>query len=279
MYDFVSYYYNFCSFKISKYKDIYVINYLNNNYYLYEVYDLKKVYKQYYISTSIPFYYRFVINIFNSIISRYHNKYFVLLNTDSLFYKNIKFYKIPFLYINSFKCLWYYQWIKRSEYIENIYLSIKGKYLLIDDSFDYYLGLLEMSIYYLRDYSNYVSNGYIQHERISDLLFYNPLFIKIDIKERDFAEYIKYLFWSGEYRKINIQEFIYNNKDNYNFSLVIARLLYPNYYFDILDQIVFFDEDIKSLEEIVFRTLEFRNYFFNILCEIKQFCNIKKISF
>ena len=278
MKDFISYYYNIDSFYISKDKEKYIIKHFNT-YYLYEVYDLDKLYKQYRISSNIAFYYSFIVNRFNSIISKYHNKLFVLFKINNKFNKNIKFIINPLLYTVNYNCLWYYQLIKKSDFLEKNYLSIKGKYSLIDDSFDYYLGLLEMSIYYLRDFSDYVGDGYLQHVRISDSSFYNPLAIKIDIKERDFAEYLKYLFWNNKYKNVNIHDLIYKNRNNYNFLLVMARILYPNYYFDVLEQIVFFDEDVQLLKEFTYRALEFRDYYNSLLIEIRKFYNIKKISF
>ena len=257
----------------------YIIKKGYNTYYFYEVYDLSKVLEQYSISKIMPFYYNFVFNKFNYIVSEFKKRYFVLLKINSNFDRHVSYDSFLYIYAGSCKLMWYYQLIKRSDFIEENYLRIRGKYSVIDDSIDYYLGLLEMAIYYLRDFSNYIDNGYIQHEKITDSLFYNPLNIKIDLKERDFAEYLKYLFWTKKYRDINVNKLIEKNKDVYNYSLIMARLLYPNYYFDALDEVVFFNKDVTLVKEIVARHLEFKNYYFYLLSEVSKYYNIKKISF
>ena len=91
------------------------------------------------------------------------------------------------------KLAWLELWINKSNYITNYYESIKGKYSIIDESIDYYIAMLEMGICYLNKYFGYYDYVYQQHSIIID----NESAIKEDIKERDFAEYLKYLFYSG----------------------------------------------------------------------------------
>ena len=164
---------------------------------------------------------------------------------------------------------WLDLWISKSDYIANYYENIKGKYEIIDESIDYYMTLLEMGIYYLRDYSNYYDYVYIQHSMlISDEL-------KEDIKERDFAEYLKYLF----YNNYSI-EYIYNILDScsekYNYYLVFARLLFPSYYFYYFDNIILNNKGSDELKNIINRSCEYELFLKNASFKMNKYL-IKKI--
>lgn len=161
-------------------------------------------------------------------------------------------------------------WIEKSDFIERYYETIKGKYENIDESIDYYMGMLELSILLLNKYQNYHEIGYLEHKKINNDSLNNPLNIKIDVKERDFAEYLKYLFFSNQYKSININDLIINNKDNYNFNLVISRIIYPNYYFDIVDEILLEKENQRALLKIISRNKEYEKYIEKIIKTIKK---------
>lgn len=273
MNQFIFYYYQFQPTKIKKEKDFYLIQYLDNIYYLYEVFDSKAVYKQYSMTKDIPFYDSFVFNKYCSIFSEFENHIYVLLNNNHIKYSSIFFCE------ESFSLHWYYSWINRSDYLENCYSQIRNWIPVIDDSFDYYLGLLEMSIYYLRDYSHYKGRGYLQHKQYSIELIHNPLNIIVDVRERDFAEYLKYIFWNSEYLSINLHNLIEQNKNIYDFHLVMARVLYPNYYFDRFDDIIIHKENSDILKNIVSRNEEFQGYVLSLFSEIERYIPIKKVSF
>lgn len=173
---------------------------------------------------------------------------------------------------------WRNLWINKSDYIEYYYSNIVGKYKLIDESVDYYLGMLEMAIYYLFDYNDYKDVGFIEHRVFDKNKLFNPLNIKIDVKERDFAEYLKFLFFNGLYKDIDIEKLIYTYKDFYNFDLVIARLLYPNYYFDLFDKVILLEESESILFNVISKSQEYESYLKRILTYISTFFKIKKID-
>ena len=279
MNQFITYYYQFSPSKIEKKKDYFLIQYLDTIYYLYEVSDLNMVDWQYSVTKSIPFYCDFIFNRFQSIFSDLENHSFVLLKR-SIFSFSIYEYFLSFYYYDChFKLFWYQAWIKRSDFLENYFFQIKGTIPIVDDSFDYYLGLLEMAIYYIRDYSNYIGMGCIQQKKFSLSMMDNPLNTIIDVKERNFAEYLKYLFLSREYQSINLHELIQKNKGYYNFNIVIARVLYPNYYFDQLDEVICHGESSDTLIPFISRIIEFQKYIKLLIQEIQQFVYIKKVSF
>ena len=63
---------------------------------------------------------------------------------------------------------------------------------------------------------------------------YNPLNIVLDCKEREISEKIKYKFFYEEITIEEIKEII----KFYDLKKIIGRLLYPNYYFDIVDEFI-----------------------------------------
>jgi len=166
---------------------------------------------------------------------------------------------------------WFSLWIEKSDYIVEYYEKINGKYRIIDESIDYYVAMLEMAIYFLKDYSNYYDFAYIQHGLIID----NYMYIKEDIRERDFSEYLKYLF----YKKCSI-EYVYDllekNKNKYNYYLVGVRLIFPSYYFFYLERVILDNEDYNVLVEIINSSYKYEEYLKKVIEKINTYL-IKKI--
>ena len=121
--------------------------------------------------------------------------------------------------------------------------QLSFKHQALKDSFNYYVGLTECAISLL----NYVDNSkidyYISHKRInyneSLSEFFNPLNITIDSRVRDIAEYIKINYIN---ERLDIKEiYFYLDRLNFDYAesiLLLSRLLYPSYYFDIYDEII-----------------------------------------
>ena len=60
-----------------------------------------------------------------------------------------------------------------------------------------------------------------------------------DYKARDIGEYLKYLFFSKEYKNIDIKKFIKKlNFSKFSYRLLFGRMLYPSYYFDKYEKII-----------------------------------------
>lgn len=278
MYQFLLDFYQFYPSTISKEKNYYSISYHFDQYFLYEVFDIDRVYWQASITKTDDDYYSFVYNRFHSLISEYEKHFYVLLYCKKKEYLDYDF-SIQKYHTCSVSLQWYHQWIKRIEYIESYYYEIKGKYNGIDESIDYYLGLMNLSIYLLSDYKNSTGIGCLQRKKYQKELWYNPLNVMIDLKEREFAEYLKYIFWNNQYQSIDLKNLIYKNRNQYNFQFVLARVVYPNYYFDLVDQIVFFQEDCEHIKGIISRSIEFSQYFDYLVMIIQEIYPIKKVSF
>ena len=138
---------------------------------------------------------------------------------------------------------WIKMWEIKIDYYESQTNNSFSKYPLLRQTLDYYIGLGENAISYLVNNNINIKNVVLSHRRINSNCtsfdFYNPINYIIDNRVRDFAEYIKSIFF-----EVGITSDIFNNYlNNFNFTrdeyiLLIARLLFPTYYFDKYDEIV-----------------------------------------
>lgn len=154
---------------------------------------------------------------------------------------------------------WANLWSSKVDYFEYHIGHLIKKYPYIYKTIDYYLGLAENAISYVKDMKTPASLISICHRRIgvTSTLFdlYNPFNLVIDYKVRDVAEYIKSVFFYGENScvegvvnsenmivdKCNIilerifKKYIF---DNEALKLLFARLLFPSYYFDLYENVI-----------------------------------------
>ncbi len=154
---------------------------------------------------------------------------------------------------------WANLWSSKVDYFEYHIGHLIKKYPYIYKTIDYYLGLAENAISYVKDIKTPASLISICHRRIgvTSTLFdlYNPFNLVIDYKVRDIAEYIKSVFFYGENScvegvvnsenmivdKCNIilerifKKYIF---DNEALNLLFARLLFPSYYFDLYENVI-----------------------------------------
>ena len=154
---------------------------------------------------------------------------------------------------------WANLWSSKVDYFEYHIGHLIKKYPYIYKTIDYYLGLAENAISYVKDIKMPASLISICHRRIgvTSTLFdlYNPFNLVIDYKATDVAEYIKSVFFYGENScvegvvnsenmivdKCNIilerifKKYIF---DNEALKLLFARLLFPSYYFDLYENVI-----------------------------------------
>ena len=262
--------------------DKWIIYSSDHVFYLIEVFNIDFVLDCVHLSSFLSYCNIILYNNQHQLVSIYENSYYVLLQRNNFSFSEIHLnpnffsyycfhYKIPFQ--------WNKLWVQKSDYIEKYYHSIKGKYSIIDESIDYYLGLLELSISYISSYSNYDIQAYIVHFSFDEFQYYNPLNLKIDCIEREFAEYLKYLFFHNLYEKEKIEKLLYQYRNFFNYDFVIARMLFPSYYFLALERIVNSNDSYDEVLSIVSRIDDYREYVYWIIEYISCFCPIKKISF
>ena len=163
----------------------------------------------------------------------------------------------------------------------NTYYSYRNKNKVIDNSIDYYFGLLESSICYLNGFNYENVNLYVQHAKMSYFDYFNPFNIRIDVKERDFSNFLKYIFFDDKYNESFVRSIIEKNINNYDFNLVVARLIYPDYYFDLFDEYLISSDDktLDLIKKIVNRVDEYEKYVYMICNYVKLNIQIKNVDY
>ena len=184
---------------------------------------------------------------------------------------------------------WGYLWMNKIDYLEYFTDHNYKKYPLVVDSFNYFVGMAENAISYVNyvvnnikpDYSDY---GVISHDVISinDTVYclYNPLNIIIDHKARDVSEYIKNSFFNDNFKIFDELDeyFKYNYFSFYGISLILARVMYPSFYFDLYDQIINGRINESEILKITSRTNEYEEYLRDVFNYFKKFYQIKEIN-
>ena len=146
------------------------------------------------------------------------------------------------------------KWQIKNDYYEEEINKVYKDNKYIKESFDYYIGLSELAITLL----NYVNFNnvmyYVQHNRLkyneSLIDYFNPINMVVDSRVRNIALYIKSNFFENDILFHDVVNII--NKMNLNNDeaiLFIARLLYPDYYFDLCDDII--DENYNNDKLII----------------------------
>ena len=289
------YYYQVNITKLKKKKKYY---YFEDNNYLYYVISINKPMdyinevislNRMLINTKIM---QIIYNLNNSPISFINNQYYILLSCN----KNVKF-SLEDLY-NPLYCNgemlklrtlnhsnWDKLWTSKIDYFEYQKDYIKVKYPILYKSLDYFIGLGENAIAYFYAVNHYLTKEYndilvISRRRVNlrDISFFNPLNLVIDHRARDVGEYLKYIFIEDTYSYEVIEELLDNlNFSIYQYSLLIARLLFPSFYFDIYEDIVNGYTKEKEIIKILNRAdeyQEFLKYIYNYINKKKSIIKI-----
>lgn len=288
MKNFIKYYYNLDidNYKIiddNIYFTINKINYILMNYNG-NINDLIKIYSLL-IAYNI-YCHEIILNRDNIVITTYENKNYILLkkhiNDDSyISINNIYNYDI-FVHTDE-KINWKSLWEQKVDYYEYQISELGLKYKKLRESFSYYSGLCECAINLLNyvDYKNIRMN--IAHKRInynetlSD--FINPINITVDNITRDIASYIKNNAIYGELEikdAINYINKIKLTRDEY--ILLLARMIYPSYYFDMYDNIIRGIKEENDIDEIIKKSNLFEMLLRNVYKYIKENSNIPVIE-
>ncbi len=186
-------------------------------------------------------YYKTIKNKSGEYIINYKNVNYILVKLDNSI--NIKdreilqYKKINQIYENNWKNLW----INKIDHINNIIENDNknGKFNILVESKDYFIGLAENAILFLEYNKDKTISNNISwcRKRVNSKEFRMPDNIILDNKERDIAEYIKYLFYEKNQQNEKILDFINNiNLKKINIYLVFSRLLFPTNYFDLFEE-------------------------------------------
>lgn len=296
MLDYINYFYNLYPPLLNKENDNYVFFVGNEKYYLTpyrrelsEIKDLVELNKRMISSNSLV--HEIIINKFNEPISVISNENYVLLRVYVNDIKKIDINDIIYMLnenvdLSGLKSLlrtnWVSLWSNKVDYIEYQMGHLIKKYPFLNNTIDYYLGLCENAITYIKNlkmFSEYKIPIGISHKRITKdaTLFdlYNPLNLIIDYKVRNIAEYLKDAFFKDE--DVNyILNIVFKNFwfDKLNLSLLVARLLYPSYYFDLFEEII--DKELD--ENIVFSLTKKSSKYEELIDLIIKNCNLQNLQ-
>ena len=282
----IMYYYGFENISIIRQKKRKYIKHNNNIYIICRVYNEKEVLELYEITRGIPFFYKFIPNKDGSIFTMYQDFIFVLLKINdksSMITQNknqISLDENKKYYLD--RSDWYELWTRKNDYYEYQYQHIKGKYKVIDESINYYIGLAENAISYIANIpinlKEQEKKG-LYPKRLLESEYHNPLNYVIDYKERGLSETLKYLFLNKKYLSQNIENIILSyNCTETGYKLLYGRMLYPSMYFDIYDKVINDFENEKELVNVIKRLKEYEEYLKEIYRIISKHTKIKNID-
>ena len=295
MKNFIKFFYNMKVTNTNFINNYYEFNH-NNNYYRlyilneeYNIYNYNNIYtinKELINNTLIS---EIILNKDKNIITTYHNINYILLKINCNINKNITLEEIDYLskvkIVNNNKSNWGLLWSKKIDYLEELISENGKKYPQVVNSFNYFIGLSENAISYYNNID--IDNNmmyYISHKvlRPTDKVdsLYNPLNIIYDYRVRDVAEYIKNSFWTDNHNIYNeLNNYLYKNNLSLNeVKLLISRVLFPSFYFDLYEDIFNYNKDEKILNNIISRIDEYEEYLNSIIIYFKRFYPIDEIE-
>lgn len=293
MNNFVEYFYNIKVDKVIYHNKYYSFTY---NGYLYRLY----IYEENY--NNIKFLYEInkeligntlmseiILNMNGDIISSYNGISYVLMKVFTNINKDISLEEISYLskslYRDKIKVDWGKLWSNKIDYLEDLINENGKKYPLIVDSFNYFVGMAENAISYFNgivideNYKYVISHKIIRWDDTTFAL-YNPLNITFDYRVRDVAEYIKNAFFKGN-KNIFYELNIYLRKNYLSLmevKILVSRLLYPSFYFDMYEDILIDNKEEKILLEVISRLDEYEEYLSKVIEFLKGYYDIYEIE-
>ena len=230
-----------------------------------------------------------VINRNNDIISNYNGINYILIKLFVNTKKEISLNEINVLskslYTERININWGILWSNKIDYLENLINENGKKYPLIVDSFNYFVGMCENAISYFNsinvgeNYELVISHKSIKLDDNVESL-YNPMNIILDFKVRDIAEYLKVAFFKNNY---DVFDELINYLNNNVLSLIdvkllVSRLLYPSFYFEMYEDILINEREEKILIDIISRLDNYEKYLYNLISFFRRYYDIYDIK-
>lgn len=229
-----------------------------------------------------------IYNRNNEIISTYNGMNYILLKIYVNTLKNISLSEISFLtntlYKEKIRINWGILWSKKIDYLEELISENGKKYPIIVDSFNYFVGLAENAISYYNGVL--IDNDYkysVSHKRIrindSVEVLYNPLNITFDYRVRDVSEYIKNAFFLDNKNIFSeVLEYLdTNNLSLMEVKLLVARILYPSFYFDMYEDILIDEKEEKIIMDVVVKLDDYEKYLGKMISFLKRYYDIDEV--
>lgn len=299
MKNILDYYYHFANISLHYNNGVYSFE-KNNHLYLFKEFnraldELKQISQLLLVYPSK--YHKVVSNRDNQLFTVVDNKIYVLfecsivpsstISGGTLLYKEklmIDSKNFSLLYRTD----WVKLWSQKIDYFEYQIRHIEEKYPLLSSSIHYFIGLAENAISYVEDTvlhekPQLQDQVVISHIRVSAFMnfldYYDPVGIVLDHRARDVASYLKSLFYHGDYTEENIYSFLKQLQfSKYGYRLLIGRLLYPSYYFDLYDQIILGIRQEKEIKIVIKQVEDYRNYVKMIYNYVNTIVEIPRID-
>ena len=296
----INYYYNLNPNKINQIFDYYYF-YINSELYFFKIYyrnieDARDIYllNQEMLKKNIMVN-EIISNRDGDIITFVNQNPYILTKISININKSISLAEISFLsnvrviyQDRLMRSNWANLWVNKIDYLEYYHEQNYHKYPLLSSSFDYFIGLSENAITYLNHTISTLRPsqydiGVISHEilLIDDTIYslYDSQNIIIDHKARDIAEYIKMSFFRDNYSIFDELDeyFKYNYYSKYGIQLLLSRVLYPSFYFEMYDKIVNKKENESDVLKITSRIDEYEKYLSDIWKYFHKYYDIQDI--
>ena len=277
----ILFFYNINIQEIKKITNNYYFTYLNNNYgiYLYNR-DPKEQEELFNLNSELLMQglvgYEIIPTKDKQIIFIHENKPYILMKLPNIknkiiTYEDIINFKLS-IDTKKYKIIdksnWSTNWSNKIDFINYQFSQVQNKYPVIENSIDYFIGIWENAISYANN-NPIIKEKTLAHKRITTktnlLEFLNPLNFIIDYQERDVGEYIKSYIMTKNYSNDIIYQKIRNLPKN-SIILIITRILFPSYYFDIYEDIILKNRKEEELKDIINKRnniTELLNYIFD----------------
>ena len=173
------------------------------------------------------------------------------------------------------------KWSKTIDDLENELVDYNEEYQLIQNSIDYFIGMGENAISLLNNHKDKIVNDSIGHlinyKVFNKCILNNPFnFIKIN-KMYDIANYIKYKLLTNRIDYDEIDIIINNNSDIENIYL-FSCMMFPNIYFDLVNNIIKENETEETLNKIISIIKDHRILLINMQNSMKNVKDVKLIT-
>lgn len=271
MENIINYYYNLYPDKIQKMYNGFFFVLKGNKFLLIELIIPKKNILEIYdkLITSKVYNYIVVTNKDNEPVSELNKKEYILFQINCDDKEILRFEEQIYIPgVNNIN--WGELWGDRINYYEIQINELAQDKQVILESIYYYIGLAENAIHIANKYKNIKENEIlIQHYRMNMPIkkgdYFNPGNMISDVFVRNIAEYIKSSYFCEKHEDEYYIEYI--NSFNYTettANLLLARILYPSYYFDIFDEIILNNKDEDELISIINLCYDFENLLLKI---------------
>lgn len=269
MKNIITYYYNLIPDKYKEVEDVILIE-CNKELYIVKTIKDKDMFIKIVSELKNNVFYKPIINKNNNYFFEYNNlTYTIFKAIDSSIARYDDFYLVSIedsININ-YSTIWEHNISYFIKHISSLESSC------IDDitNINYYIGLAENAIT-MNELGNKLTinaRKCLSHYRIKypnyNLTYNDPTELLIDYISRDVAEYTKSKFFLDD---MTVEEFM-NIINKYNFNdrellYLFARLLYPNYYFDLLS-----NKNIEFQQKIICKRKKYEHFLHEIFEQIK----------